>query len=476
MTTEKSIGRHVRLGPLMDLCLECGQVYSVDGVLPCGCDGSIYKAHPDNHDGVMVALFPSMDIAQSLTTPHDGSIPASDMHVTLAYLGKMSEIDPNALARLLSSLPNLASRHDLIFARAGGLGQFATTPDSDGGRVPVYLPVSGEQIWDLRVDLVNMLDTIGVPYAREHGFTPHMTLGEFLPPIPEIRPEPNISIEFGAVTLAVGPRRISWMLGQSSEPKGMVFRGLDVMDPTCAMVAASEIEQAFNDHGFNEQVWKTLEQTPDLLGAVEKFAVFDQRAINYRPMKDTEQSCSNCVYFQPDSNMCALVAGDIRPDYLCDLWSEVEVPDPSDMQEFIDRFRDKSSQSQPISKADQERRYTFGPMYVPGREDAHREFMEPEDLQKSVWDYIRAGDRRIRLQHNRRVVAGEMVEMATWPYETEVELQLNDKVTKTILPANTPYMGVIWEPWAWELVKKGKLSGYSMGGRAHRVLVDFDSE
>jgi hypothetical protein len=41
-------------------------------------------------------------------------------------------------------------------------------------------------------------------------------------------------------------------------------------------------------------------------------------------------------------------------------------------------------------------------------------------------------------------------------------------------PANTVFMGVIWEPWAWELIKTGKLRGYSIGGKAERVLVDLD--
>ena len=31
-------------------------------------------------------------------------------------------------------------------------------------------------------------------------------------------------------------------------------------------------------------------------------------------------------------------------------------------------------------------------------------------------------------------------------------------------PAGTTYMGIVWVPWAWEMVKKGKISGLSMGG------------
>jgi hypothetical protein len=34
-------------------------------------------------------------------------------------------------------------------------------------------------------------------------------------------------------------------------------------------------------------------------------------------------------------------------------------------------------------------------------------------------------------------------------------------------------MGVVWEPWAWDLVKAGKLRGYSIGGMAQRMEADL---
>jgi hypothetical protein len=40
-------------------------------------------------------------------------------------------------------------------------------------------------------------------------------------------------------------------------------------------------------------------------------------------------------------------------------------------------------------------------------------------------------------------------------------------------PQDTVFLGVIWEPWAWEMVKAGKLRGYSVGGRAQRLEVDL---
>ena len=120
-----------------------------------------------------------------------------------------------------------------------------------------------------------------------------------------------------------------------------------------------------------------------------------------------------------------------------------------------------------------EHRYTLGPVYVPDMEDAHGEFVDPATLQKALWDWVRKGDRRIFIQHSDRV-AGEMVEALTWPFPIEADMEVpNQGVTKQVFPADTPFLGVIWEPWAWDLVKAGELRGYSIGGRARRVEADL---
>ncbi len=129
-----------------------------------------------------------------------------------------------------------------------------------------------------------------------------------------------------------------------------------------------------------------------------------------------------------------------------------------------------------FSKAD-ERRYTLGPWYVPDAYDAHGEWTDPEQLQQALWDYVRNSDRQIRLQHNLEVVAGEWVEALTWPMPVVVPMMDADgNVTDHEFPAGTVYMGVVWEPWAWELVRQGKIRGYSIGGRGERVMIDLETE
>jgi hypothetical protein len=123
----------------------------------------------------------------------------------------------------------------------------------------------------------------------------------------------------------------------------------------------------------------------------------------------------------------------------------------------------------------EERKYTLGPLYMPNKVDAHGEFTDEDELQGAVWEYVRKGDRRIRLQHNRDVVAGEWVEVMTWPYEMTVETAMADgTVQKSEYPANTVFLGVVWKDWAWNLVKEGRVRGYSIGGKAERISVDMD--
>ena len=114
-------------------------------------------------------------------------------------------------------------------------------------------------------------------------------------------------------------------------------------------------------------------------------------------------------------------------------------------------------------------------MYIPYTMDAHNEWTDDEELQQAVWKYVQSGDRRIRLQHNRDVVAGEWVEIMTFPYETEVSMMKSDGgEEQRNFPKNTVFLGVIWEDWAWDKIKNGEIRGYSIGGKAERMFVDLE--
>lgn len=167
------------------------------------------------------------------------------------------------------------------------------------------------------------------------------------------------------------------------------------------------------------------------------------------------------------------IAADVAANPEATYYVPMEMPDVEVPAPVEDIAKDVTGMSL-VSKAAEERKYTLGPMYVPNRLDAHGEWTDPDELQKAVWGYVRKGDRRIRLQHNRDIVAGEFVEVMTWPYEVTVPMIKDDgTMAERTFPKDTVFLGVVWEDWAWDMVKAGKLRGYSVGGRAQRLEVDL---
>ena len=130
-----------------------------------------------------------------------------------------------------------------------------------------------------------------------------------------------------------------------------------------------------------------------------------------------------------------------------------------------------------VSKAiDEEERYTFSPWYVPDSIDAHGEWTDKKEVQKAFWKYLSNDDRDIRLQHNTDIVAGQWVEGATWPFEVTVPVKHPEGSTEYTFPAGTPFLGIKWEPWAWQMIKAGEIRGLSIGGTAARAAIDFQKD
>lgn len=120
-----------------------------------------------------------------------------------------------------------------------------------------------------------------------------------------------------------------------------------------------------------------------------------------------------------------------------------------------------------IDKAN-ELRYTLGPVYSPGVIDSQGEFTDEDELRKMVWQYFGSADKSLKKQHGPETI-GQVVEIMQWPFEQELSLSVAGAVRKMKLPAGTVYAGVQWNPEAWPLVKSGKITGYSMGGKAVRI-------
>lgn len=136
----------------------------------------------DRPKGLMVALAPSMTLARELA--QHGTESPDQLHVTLAYLP--AEFQPKGAAALLPEVVERWAQQQVpLEGVIAGPGTFVN-PDSH----VLYLSVDVPGLPEMRQDLVQMLEANGLVVAKNHGFTPHLTLAysnthiRFLPKVP----------------------------------------------------------------------------------------------------------------------------------------------------------------------------------------------------------------------------------------------------------------------------------------------------
>ena len=171
------------------------------------------------------------------------------------------------------------------------------------------------------------------------------------------------------------------------------------------------------------------------------------------------------------------IAWDELPQNVKDAIDEVMAEDYSEEVEgSVGVVVKADEQTELLHKADAEHRFTLGPWYIPNRYDAHGEWTDANELQKALWEYVRTGDRDIRLQHNRDIVAGEWLEAMSFPVPVSIGMQKSGESKQVTYPSGTVFLGVQWKPWAWEMVKEGKIRGFSIGGAAARIEMEMPAD
>lgn len=336
----------------------------------------------DTHDSIMVALYPPPAVAASLALA--GGENPDELHVTLAYLGKIPD-QPVDKATIEAAVAEVAAAETSPMEGSyNGLGRFVADDRGEGWPLVALVDVPG--LSRFREDLVDALDEAGAEVADNHGFTPHTTLAYVAPPDePAAQSHLDaglgpIDVRFASVWLCWGDERIEIPLGAPSR---------------AAVEFATGVMDRFHS-----------------VGAIPPY----------------------------------------EPVY-------------------------RSA----VTKAVEEKRFTLGPLY-PATDaptlaslDAHNEFVTSDDLQASVWKYMRNNDRRIRLQHTDGTEIGECVELMCMPGPVTVPLRLpSGQVVEKSFGAGTPFMGVVWNEVGWPLVQKGAIRGYSFGGMAQRLTVTLD--
>lgn len=200
-------------------CAICGKAPDSPIHVGMGLMGSV-----EDGTAAMVALYPPRDVASEMALDAsfaDRLVPA-DLHITLAYLGPEAvlHLDRAAVEAVLGPLAGASAP---LVGEMGGIGRFAAGYPAGQEKWPLYASLDAPDLPEFRQRLVAALAAAGIPYARNHGFAPHMTLA-YVGPDDEpaagavlasgLKPVP---VTFTEVVLAWGADRISFPLSAGDD-------------------------------------------------------------------------------------------------------------------------------------------------------------------------------------------------------------------------------------------------------------------
>lgn len=421
---------------------------------------SLEEVSTSQHDGAMLAFYVAPDIAQRLAVL-DGEEPEG-MHITLAYFGKASDLDEEQVNAIRRIAQRMAGEYVPMKAHISGIGRFK----SEEEREPVYASIDSEELHAFRMLLAALLESERLPINTEHGFTPHITIKyvakeEQLPTM--VMPDDELLLDNLSLTLA-GKRE---MFPMQNTPKQVVV-------PVDAIFDALHIDTSKAREGevqtliLDKRNFETKEDAREWVKDHDfKFGKIDETDNTWRFRQFDPAEC--------DSGFRTFSITTGVQGVVCRGSKKTKANDDFGDEEMVYR-------AEIIKAADEdEKRFTFSVVYKPDEVDAHGEFASADELQEALWGYVKTGDRRIFLQHGflpgiKFKQAGEWVEIVAWPEAVKATLRLpTGESFKRDIPANTIWMGVIWEPWAWQFVKEGKIRGFSFGGRAQRITRKFEA-
>lgn len=239
----RGIQRNVKPDHVAILPDDIGACSIADG---CGVlQVNMAEVMPTPTDSVMVAFFLEPEDAQRYAMAAqdlpDGSevVPADQLHITLAYLGKVDDLSQRTTEReLMQGLAEMARYEVFVNAEVQGHGRFASDKDTE----PIWLSVGGVDLHRFQQRIASSLGYL-MPVPK-HGFTPHITLA-YVPKGEQVAiPMPNReAISFGSIALAWGGRVSLFKLQGELRPESALAINKEI----------SEMEDTTKTNGQGEQ-------------------------------------------------------------------------------------------------------------------------------------------------------------------------------------------------------------------------------
>lgn len=170
----------------------------------------------EKHTSVVVALWIPEDKASKICLEkadldeNSKPEPAKNLHITLLYVGKADALqDKRELIE--TALETISKKFSPIKGKVQGVGCFS----GDGETKPFYASYDSPELPEIRQELVNVMESLGIELDKTHGFTPHITLA-YLDKDSEL-PSVNIPdtpIDFSHFTLAWAGNKKHYSLSQ----------------------------------------------------------------------------------------------------------------------------------------------------------------------------------------------------------------------------------------------------------------------
>jgi len=179
-----------------------------------GCGAGRWNAADDGKAGVMIAFYLRPDDAQALAlaSAPDGVevMSANELHVTLAYLGKVDEMQIEE-SWLLEMASYIARDTVVVSTELNGHGRFLNAEQNDGME-PVFAICQSEQLYRFRKRVVEFLEDFDSESERYHVYLPHITLA-YAPPGVEVPSTlARRALVFDALAVSWGDRTVTFPL------------------------------------------------------------------------------------------------------------------------------------------------------------------------------------------------------------------------------------------------------------------------
>lgn len=176
-------------------------------------NANLFDVSSDQHQGVMIALYPPLGVAQQLANLDGVTIPAEEMHITLGYAGSADNLTDEQVASAILATRDVASMNTPLIGNINGIGRFNASTTSDGQDV-IYAVVDVPGLDRVRSVLGRILDDRDIEISRQHGFNPHITLAYVEPGAPfPLQTLPTMRLNLGELSISVGDKRTTFPLG-----------------------------------------------------------------------------------------------------------------------------------------------------------------------------------------------------------------------------------------------------------------------